>query len=310
VCKSLVEAHAAGIVHRDLKPGNVFLTEVVGETDFVKVLDFGIAKVRDTMPGATVHTQSGTVLGTPMYMAPEQGSAAPVTHAADLYSLGCILYHGLAGRPPFLGDTPLALMVQHAGQPVPSLGSVGAPMDLPAGLEDLVRHLLAKKPGDRPRDAAEVAARLEALGGAVKPSHARESRPGIARRRGLPWWLVAGMAAGVFSGAVASIALIGTSPAPVGSGGAVVDEVDSGDAVADGNTVLDAVPESPGIAIPIPDAGAALDSGPPQGPGVRPPPKLLPACEPSWCRRGLGNECRDPYGRKYRRQDYCLPGES
>jgi hypothetical protein len=118
------------------------------------------------------------------------------------------------------------------------------------------------------------------------------------------------MAAGVFSGAVASVVLIGTSPAPVGSGGAVVDEGDSGDAVADGNTVLDTVPESPGIAIPIPDAGAAPDSGPPQGPGVRPPPKLLPACDPSWCRRGLGNECRDPYGRKYRRQDYCLPGES
>jgi len=160
ICKSLAEAHGQGIVHRDLKPENIILTDVAGEPDFVKVLDFGIAKF--AMPGAESNlTRSGTVLGTPNYMAPEQALGQPVGPAADLYSLGVILYHCLTGKQPFSGDTPLAIMMKHAHEPPPPLSRDGPLPDVPPALERVVMMLLAKRPEDRPGPALEVARLLE-----------------------------------------------------------------------------------------------------------------------------------------------------
>ncbi len=181
VCWSLVEAHDNGIIHRDLKPANIFLTEVAGDPDFVKVLDFGIAKVLEGTSDLFDKTKTGAVLGTPVYMAPEQGAARPVTPATDLYSLGVILFHGLCGRPPFQGDTPLAVMLAHAQNPVPQLVVDGFPPDISPALEAYVRRLLDKDPDRRPAPAARVAADLQdLLGGcdAVPPASAGGAAPG------------------------------------------------------------------------------------------------------------------------------------
>ncbi len=164
VCKSLSEAHQVGIVHRDLKPDNIILTDVAGEEDFVKVLDFGIAKV--ALPGSDSGlTHSGMVMGTPAYMAPEQGRASDVGPAADIYSLGVILYHCLTGQQLFPGETPLEILMKHAQDPVPPMVVDGFPPDLPPALEALVRSMLAKRAQDRPGPALEVARRLEACCG-------------------------------------------------------------------------------------------------------------------------------------------------
>src|SRR5512138_389019 len=101
VLGSLAEAHDAGIVHRDMKPGNVMLMQTRSGEDFVKVLDFGIAKLRDESASAASTTSAGAIVGTPNYLAPEQARGDPVDARADLYAVGCLLHELLAGRPPF-----------------------------------------------------------------------------------------------------------------------------------------------------------------------------------------------------------------
>ncbi len=175
VLRSLAEAHAQGIVHRDLKPENIMLTRPAGEADFVKVLDFGIAKVALPGTGDSAMTHSGIVLGTPVYMAPEQGMGRGVGPAADLYALGVILYECLTGRVPFSAETALGVMMKHVQEPVPPLVRDGSPPDVTPALEELVLALLAKRPEDRPGPAMQVAALLEAsLGRGVRKEEARE----------------------------------------------------------------------------------------------------------------------------------------
>ena len=104
--RALAKAHSAGIVHRDLKPDNVILTKRAGQTDYVKLLDFGIAKRRnDSQINEKQLTQQGTVLGTPPYMSPEQFTGQPVTARSDIYSLGIMTYEMLTGKIAFEGDT-------------------------------------------------------------------------------------------------------------------------------------------------------------------------------------------------------------
>jgi len=114
--ESLSEAHEHGVFHRDLKPDNIFI-ETVGVSKVVKVLDFGIAGGVD----ATRLTQAGEVFGTPQYMSPEQCNGLPLDHRTDIYSLSCILYEMLEGRPPFSAETPMATMLKHVRAKVPSL---------------------------------------------------------------------------------------------------------------------------------------------------------------------------------------------
>jgi len=147
---ALGAAHRAGVVHRDVKPGNLLITP----DGRVKITDFGIAKVVDSVP----LTATGQVLGTPQYIAPEQATGSSATAASDIYSLGVIGYEMLAGRRPFVGDTPLALAMAHVHQPPPPL-----PADVPAELAEVVTAMLAKNPNERPVEAGALATRLLAL---------------------------------------------------------------------------------------------------------------------------------------------------
>jgi len=158
IADALGAAHRAEIVHRDLKPGNVMLLSQEGNPDFVKVLDFGLARVVGEAGPAEPLTRSGSVFGTPEYMSPEQARGEPVDHRADLYALGVILYELLAGRPPFQAPELVAVLIKHIQEPPPLLGA-----DVPAAMADYVYSLLDKSPERRPADARQVARTLRRL---------------------------------------------------------------------------------------------------------------------------------------------------
>ena len=160
IANVLKAAHAKGIVHRDLKPDNIFLIPD-DEGDRVKVLDFGVAKLADVFPAETRHTQTGALMGTPLYMAPEQArSAAAIDHRADLYSLGCILYELLAGVPPFNAEGAGEIIALQMFSPPQSLRDRLASVS--PEIEQIVMKLLEKEPVDRYQTAAEVVAALGA----------------------------------------------------------------------------------------------------------------------------------------------------
>ncbi|MFF7053752.1 serine/threonine-protein kinase [Streptomyces griseorubiginosus] len=150
IAQALDTAHRQEVVHRDIKPANVLLTD----EGVVKVLDFGVAKFLGETIEARDLTVTGTPLGSPMYMSPEQAQGVrEIDHRSDLYSLGCLLYHAVTGRPPFTSATPWAVLrMQIEDLPVPPAERVG----IPAALNELILHLLAKDPEDRPRSAAAV----------------------------------------------------------------------------------------------------------------------------------------------------------
>jgi serine/threonine-protein kinase len=159
VAEALGAAHAKGIVHRDLKPDNVFLVhDEGGALAAVKVLDFGIAKLMRGIDG--VHqTRTGSLLGTPLYMSPEQcRGITEIDHRADLYSLGCLAFELVSGRPPFLCEAPGDLLMAHMSQPPPPLSSHQPAT--PPELEALVTQMLAKAPRDRPASMRDVIGRL------------------------------------------------------------------------------------------------------------------------------------------------------
>ncbi|MFH1532571.1 MAG: serine/threonine-protein kinase [Pseudomonadota bacterium] len=161
--ESLEEAHSRGIIHRDLKPENVFITDIHRSEDFVKVLDFGIAKFKRTDQIKQTLTRTGFVCGTPQYLAPEQGLGTNVSPATDLYSAGVVLYELLTGTPPFTGDDPVSLVMKHIHEAPPPLAQE-VRGNLPDDLANLLRQLLEKDPSRRPVSAAEVVERLDALG--------------------------------------------------------------------------------------------------------------------------------------------------
>jgi serine/threonine-protein kinase len=150
LCDALESAHNQGIVHRDLKPSNILLLAEPPGRDLLKVLDFGLAKslVSDT---STVTTHSGSMLGTPLYMPPEQIDGRLSDQRSDLYALGCILHHLLSGTPPFLRDNVNQVLTAHVNDPVPPL-----PAHVSGTLAQHIASLMAKRPEDRPSSAASV----------------------------------------------------------------------------------------------------------------------------------------------------------
>ncbi|MGW3123642.1 serine/threonine-protein kinase [Streptomyces sp. NPDC001107] len=151
IAQALDAAHREGVVHRDIKPANVLITP----EGTAKVLDFGVAKFMGETMSAHELTVTGALLGSPPYMSPEQAEGKrELDHRSDLYSLGCLLYHAVTGRPPFVSGSPLAVLRMQMDETPMAPGEVVE--GVPWALDELVLSLLAKRPGDRPADAAAV----------------------------------------------------------------------------------------------------------------------------------------------------------
>jgi tRNA A-37 threonylcarbamoyl transferase component Bud32 len=159
VCESLAEAHRRHIVHRDLKPDNIFLAQTDEAPEFVKVLDFGIARAKSVQDVETL-TRTGTVAGTPAYVAPEALLGEEVSPAADVYALGLVLFEMFTGYHPFTADTAFKVMRHHLDTVPPSLDRVLEGETLPLGLSALVARCMAKKPLQRPQDAGALRVQL------------------------------------------------------------------------------------------------------------------------------------------------------
>jgi len=170
-CDALSEAHDAGLIHRDIKPANLMASHRGGRFDVVKLLDFGLVKTV-AEEGAPALSREGTVVGSPLYMAPEQiVRLSPPDQRTDIYSLGAVAYYLLTGRPPFPLDDSMAVMIAHTRDPVPPPRSIRP--NLPEDLEQVVLKCLAKLADDRYGTAAELAQALAACRCASDWSSAR-----------------------------------------------------------------------------------------------------------------------------------------
>ncbi len=156
VAAGLAAAHAVGLVHRDVKPANIWLEAGTGR---VKLLDFGLAKPTEESATDANLTDTGAVMGTAYYMAPEQAEGRPVDSRTDLFSLGAVLYHAATGQRPFRGETKLAVLIAVTSDTPPRAEKLNP--DLPPQLAAVIRALLEKNPKDRPNSAAEVIAELQ-----------------------------------------------------------------------------------------------------------------------------------------------------
>lgn len=168
IASALAAAHAQGIVHRDLKPENVMLVEKGGDPDFVKVLDFGIAKVPLDAREAAAHagnpiTKAGMVFGTPEYMAPEQALGQNVDGRADLYALGVMMFEMLSGARPFISQSSVGILGQQLSKPAPSIAERAPGIAVPPAAEQVVHKLLARESAERYQSAAELARAIDEL---------------------------------------------------------------------------------------------------------------------------------------------------
>ncbi|MCA9113770.1 MAG: serine/threonine protein kinase, partial [Planctomycetaceae bacterium] len=162
VASGLAAAHEQGLIHRDIKPDNIWIDEATG---WARILDFGLARIATDDAGLT---RSGIIVGTPRYMAPEQAQGDVVDHRCDLFSLGSVLYHLLAGRPPFRGRNVTATLIAVTQEDPPALQAINPALD--QRLCDLIMSLLNKDPEQRPQKAQDVCDRLAEIEAAPLPA--------------------------------------------------------------------------------------------------------------------------------------------
>lgn len=153
ICVALEHIHAAGVVHRDLKPSNILIAEDADGKPIVKIADFGIAK---EVTNEQKLTQTGTVLGSPLYSSPEQLTGEKVGNASDIYSLGCLMYEVLCGEPPFRGENTMQTFMKHLNSEPPRLATKGGAkgIDVPPWMENVILKALSKDQRDRQQSAA------------------------------------------------------------------------------------------------------------------------------------------------------------
>src|SRR5512132_405629 len=195
VAEALALAHEKGIVHRDLKPDNVFLVEESGDPRFVKLLDFGIAKVMQGDSVAAGLTETGVILGTPYYMSPEQARAEVVDHRSDIYALGVMMYRAFTGRLPFVADSTMGVLTRHLTE-IPELPSRLSNVD--PSTERMIMRCMEKRRDARFQSMTEVAAALRSILLGSAPSPMREDTTVDARGRGI----ASGSATGSLPGSV------------------------------------------------------------------------------------------------------------
>jgi len=228
----LAEAHANGIVHRDLKPENIMVTRSSGDEWMVKVLDFGLSKLLDQPLDRSMMTQAGRIMGTPMYMSPEQCSGKAVDHRSDLYSVGLVFYELLTGRKPFEGETATELLVKHVSEEAPSLIASNPGLAFPVDIDALLHRALEKEQDDRFQDADEMldaleAVRFDRMGKSTRASVPTRPRAGAGggrrRRRSQPvaapsraglWIALIATAVVIAGGATAYFLLTGEAARP------------------------------------------------------------------------------------------------
>lgn len=212
ICGALSAAHDAGIVHRDLKPENCFRTPRTSNADYIKVLDFGIAKVKRSaeqrITATPRRTRVGVIVGTPEFMAPEQARAEDCDHRADVYSAGVMFFRMLTGRMPFEKSSAAELLAQHMYEPVPAMQGIRP--SLPSALCAVVDCAMAKEPSARYDSMAAMAEAIEdALADTTEPAAVGVSMPDIVTStavvgatRGSRWrgWSAAGIAAALLLG--------------------------------------------------------------------------------------------------------------
>jgi eukaryotic-like serine/threonine-protein kinase len=166
VCGALREAHTAGLIHRDIKPSNIIAARRGGIDDVAKLLDFGLVRPSPAVRAAHLSAE-GEILGTPLFMAPEQATGArDLDERSDIYSLGAVAYYLLTGRPPFEGNDGIAVMIAHARDPVVPPSRIRP--DIPTDLERVVLRCLAKDAAERYPSAASLERALDACAGMGK----------------------------------------------------------------------------------------------------------------------------------------------
>ncbi|HUH02426.1 MAG TPA: protein kinase [Kofleriaceae bacterium] len=164
VLSGVAHAHELGVIHRDLKPQNVVLIDHLGDADFAKVLDFGLAKLQgDALlaEGGAKLTATGITFGSPHYMSPEQAFGNPVDHRSDLYAAAVMLFELIAGAPPFDASEIRSILMMHATRGIPRMHEIARDVSCPVEVELLIRQGLAKDPRDRMASARELIAGID-----------------------------------------------------------------------------------------------------------------------------------------------------
>ena len=176
ICAALEEAHNVGVVHRDLKPENIFLIKRGAREDFVKILDFGIAKMTELDESGKRLTRTGMVFGTPEYMAPEQARGEKTDRRVDVYAMGCILYEMLCGDVPFRAQSFMGVLTKHIFDPVVRLSAQYPELGVPPAVEAVVLKALDKDRDRRYQSMAELGAALESVDSAGQVQAASAAR--------------------------------------------------------------------------------------------------------------------------------------